>query len=267
MKLMLFLLVASLVTAFVIPDNLPDGMWNVFLPDGDDEDQAQPKLVKRTDLSGEIDMDEIVNETQTAATLPYPYRPQITAPPAPTIIPIMPKMNGTLKNGKITSYQCVFREPRVTAREYALARGWLMAYCDRYLVPGKTAHIAMAKTGDTIVYACNWDKKPRACRASEFVLGEQDWLDPYCGELTTGYFILKHVKRTYGRAWTGSQICQSDKYGQWWPKVNRDMWIDMPVESPPHELGLPGNWPDVPSPTTEEEPFDKYADEYLDGSR
>ncbi|KAH6885727.1 hypothetical protein B0T10DRAFT_608176 [Thelonectria olida] len=265
------LAIASICVAWVIPSDLPDGVWDITLTEDDDgvaghtiqkrgdlesnmaltegdmtrkeEDDGLSRhtIQKREHLDGEIDPSLLIDgKNHTEST-------DLLGPPEPRL-PLRPygKKN-RYKKFKISHFQCVFFEPDLYDPAYKLAKENLFAYCKRYQLPKRTVHIAAAKSGDVIVYACNWGRKLTTCDESEWISGERWYLDRYCGSMQPGWFVSRNSRKTYGRAWIGSDVCRKNAFGKQ-AHVRKHTWIDKPkewgkdVEIPPEENEKKGNF-------------------------
>lgn len=193
-----------------IPPDLEDGMYIVDVPDDDDEET--PGLAKRDDTfhpkPGEWNIPK-----QRPATGP----PLRSSGQFPTSVIPWPA----------DEVHCSRAARPLSIPSYRDAREALCAYCDRYQVPRRARHLAVAKTGGVVAYACNYKRRSdRPCARDEVRWVEKYLLNPHCGPFRPAFAASGDLDMRYGRAWLGERIC-SDR------GLRDTSWVGIPADSLP----------------------------------
>ncbi|KPM45550.1 hypothetical protein AK830_g895 [Neonectria ditissima] len=227
--------------AWVFPRHLPDGVYHITLPNPDDT-AGKATIVKRAQAYGDKPRvkpeHRLIGEPQADTDFytehlmhnqdmwnerPPALQPHDGAPGDRGDVPFV-------LADKVHDWDCVFREPPLERAAYLEARANLMDYCDRWALNGRSAHIAAARRGETVVYACSYDWNPAPCSRREFRWAEEHYMDPIdkCGELRSAWVYSRKVERSYGRGWAGSNICEFDAGFRSTPDVDKLLWIGRP---------------------------------------
>ncbi|KAH6607239.1 hypothetical protein Trco_003552 [Trichoderma cornu-damae] len=168
----------SPVVAFRIPDNLPDGLYEVS---AGWSGYGRPSMVAQHDM-GVFRHVNVTVEDEDART-PAPY----------------------------TSVLCFQPESaRIDAADVEAAKRMLGTWCDMYSPQGKA--IVVAVHGNASWYLCGYGrppmfpKAPQSCSREEIDMAA-DKIDGWCGKDKTGFVDTGGCRLTYGRARKGFDIC------------------------------------------------------------
>ncbi|KAI9170901.1 hypothetical protein HJFPF1_00378 [Paramyrothecium foliicola] len=225
--LLVFSTLLVAVCSWTIPSNIPDGIYHVVMPDDYSEgsDTALGKrsgnrsrsnvTINRLDfhrrhqrgrLDGRARSDypdtriwgEVGNPFSKSNTPGHelPYRPDSQWKET---VPL-----------PVTSSDCIFNELPLNLHDYEQARDGLLRYCDHFLVPARSRHIALSISGDVATYVCNSRKKPVGCDRKEWEWAEVNYFDTKCRNMLPAWVRMKKKgwNKEYGRVWKSMRICQ-----------------------------------------------------------
>ncbi|PHH59615.1 hypothetical protein CDD81_2827 [Ophiocordyceps australis] len=198
----LFCLV-HLAAAWVMPDNLQDGMYMV------DIGRRGPRLHRRVDnWLPTADSSTSVQGVDPGKRADFNTRKgrkrirvhQVTAP-------FRNASHHDLLPVPVGGHHCDKLVSKLPLWEYAEARQGLKRYCDEYLVPEKTMHLAVSANGSVAAFVCNYASYPQVCSGREFQWIERHWLDRRCGFGFPGQVWVQFWEKWYGRAFPGMKLC------------------------------------------------------------
>lgn len=233
---------ASPCSPWVIPHDLEDGFFFVSIPHNGSsanatifkrqapplvlEDLGSPPVesemwtnmppgvfAQPLDMSPE--MIQFINDMPSRFT---PIRRPAEAPPPSQAGHVPPP---------VSRFQCTFNVPFLSLTDWIEVRKSIYKFCDYFLVPGQTRHLAIAKKGQAAAFVCNWGKKPQECSAREFRHAEISYLDLRCGPLVPGYVFMKKWNMAYGRGFVGMDICETGLDG-----LKQTAWTGVNVDAP-----------------------------------
>lgn len=125
--------------------------------------------------------------------------------------PLPPSPNGLKAPLPVSEYRCGFNVPRLNRRDYEQARDGLLAYCDDFMIPRRSRHIAVSVNGDVAAFVCNSSSKPNFCSRDVWDWVEANYFDRICHPRTAAWVHSKKTRLGYGRGWKNMKMCVDKK--------------------------------------------------------
>lgn len=128
----------------------------------------------------------------------------------------------------VTDRDCYFNVATLSIDDYLQARKSLAAYCERFLVPGRSAQIGLSKSGRAMVYVCNHSKKAQVCSERELEWAEANWITPRCGQLRSGWVHMHPWRKAYGLSRFGLKLCAAPDEKRGAKALRKSYWRGVP---------------------------------------
>lgn len=216
----LLLLFRPVLAIYEIPHDLPDGLYTVQFPITTPSDD---NITTTTTTSFDFKK-PLVRRVPKRKTPQYNQLPKLAETPNDydMLESIRPPLRYNLTDPyaqfgeenkinafplTVTRHDCKYAVRPLWPNDWNEARHNLYVYCDKFLVPQRTSHIAISKHGKAAAYVCNISRSPRVCTREEYQWAEFHWLDLRCGDLQPGWVEMGHQGKVYGRTHVGFPIC------------------------------------------------------------
>ncbi|PHH70716.1 hypothetical protein CDD82_6962 [Ophiocordyceps australis] len=222
MNLMLLFCLVSSATAWVMPENLQDGLYIVHL--GGKEPRLHRRMVSDESMANSTTSVQAVDQGQGRDFDSREGRERIRVDQIDA--PFRDKSHHDLLPVPVAGYHCDKLGSKLPIWEYAESRQGFKRYCDEYLVPRHTVHLAVSANGSVATFMCNNADIPQVCSAREFQWVERHWLDRRCGFGFPGQVWVQPWQKWYGRAFPGMGLCPRTKWKV--RKLRESIWIGHP---------------------------------------